>query len=380
MVKRSKEIKGLKGFKEMSSIKNNKNLMNHNMKKAILTNIRYLQGLAKNSKENVGDKISHLIELYKARKIPNITTVEKLILSLRSPTASLIKKALKLYDSIALKYEDEEPLPDKHLRLRKEKAEVKVAQNRASIKITRMLRNALTIRITNKTTSMNGKVIDYTVQFGYTGIIIKYNMTNIMERAFVLVKKELATTHSFKFFSTLRLWSKTSGSLKEPIFSGDFNSNEVNKWLQRTTVQIQAIIQSDDQILLSQSVLKFHFVMQPEGEGGVATDSRNRDSILEKKSVNVIKNTDNNCFWHALAVALNPKNTPIKENRGPQKNRIAVGKVLCQQSKLKWDEPVSFIHIPLVEEALNINIYIIDMDNKHTYVRLFNKLVGYAYV
>ena len=81
----------------------------------------------------------------------------------------------------------------------------------------------------------------------------------------------------------------------------------MNKWLQRTTVQIQAIIQSDDQILLSQSVLKFHFVMQPEGEGGVATDSRNRDSILEKKSVNVIKNTDNNCFWHSLAVALNPK-------------------------------------------------------------------------
>ena len=70
MVKRSKEIKGLNWFKGTSSIKNNKNLMNHNMKKAILTNVRYLQGLARNSKENVGDKISHLIELYKARKNP----------------------------------------------------------------------------------------------------------------------------------------------------------------------------------------------------------------------------------------------------------------------------------------------------------------------
>ena len=103
--------------------------------------------------------------------------------------------------------------------------------------------------------------------------------------------------------------------------------------------------------------------MQPEGEGGVATDSRNRDSILEKKSVNVIKNTDNNCFWHSLAVALNPKNAAIKDNRGPQKKRIALGQELCQQSKLRWGEPVSFIHIPLVENALNINIYIIDMDN-----------------
>jgi hypothetical protein len=64
-----------------------------------------------------------------------------------------------------------------------------------------------------------------------------------------------------------------------------------------------------------------------------------------------------------MAVALNPKNATIKENRGPQKKRIAFGQGLCQQSKLKWDGPVSFIHIPLVEEALNINIYILDMAN-----------------
>ena len=250
--------------------------MNHIMKKSILRNVRYLQGLAKNSKENVGDKISHLIELYKLRKIPNITTVEKLILSLRSPNASQVRKALKQYDSTALRYEDEEPLPDKHIRLRKERAEVKVAQNKASVKITKMLRNALTIRITKKETAMKDKVIDYTLQFGYTGPIIKYDMTAIMYRAYALTKKELATTQKFKFYSTLKLWSKKSGSFKEPIFSGDWNSNEVNKWLQLTANQIQSIIQSDDQILLRQSVLKFHFVIQPEGEG-VATDDRSRD-------------------------------------------------------------------------------------------------------
>ena len=180
--------------------------MNHIMKKSILRNVRYLQGLAKNSKENVGDKISHLIELYKVRKIPNITTVEKLILSLRQ------------YDRTAIKYEDEEPLPDKHIRLRKERAEVKVAQNNASIKITKMLRNALTLKITKKETAMKDKVIDYTLQFGYTGSIIKYDMTAIMVRAYALTKKELATMQEFKFYSTLRLWSLKTGSFKEPIF------------------------------------------------------------------------------------------------------------------------------------------------------------------
>ena len=67
---------------------------------------------------------------------------------------------------------------------------------------------------------MKDKVIDYTLQFGYTGSIIKYDMTAIMARAYALTKKELATTHSFKFYSTLRLWSMRSNSFKEPIFFG----------------------------------------------------------------------------------------------------------------------------------------------------------------
>ena len=42
---------------------------------------------------------------------------------------------------------------------------------------------------------MKDKVIDYTVQFGYTGVIIKYDMTAIMYRAF----GQEGTSHNTQF-------------------------------------------------------------------------------------------------------------------------------------------------------------------------------------
>jgi len=71
--------KEIKVFKDVRSNISNKNLMNHMMKKSIVKNVEYLQGLARNSKEKVSDKIAHLIELYKERKLPNLTTVQNII-------------------------------------------------------------------------------------------------------------------------------------------------------------------------------------------------------------------------------------------------------------------------------------------------------------
>ena len=83
---------------------------------------------------------------------------------------------------------------------------------------------------------------------------------------------------------------------------------------------------------------------------------------FKKTSVIQIKNDDNNCFWYALAVTLNKDNNDMKNNARPKKRNM-LGEQLCHKAKLTWDEPVSFVYIPLVEEALNINIYVIDLDN-----------------
>ena len=61
----------------------NKNIMNIIMEKSIAKNIKYLEGLGRNSKDKAKVAILHAIELYSQRKIPNVTTVENLILGLR---------------------------------------------------------------------------------------------------------------------------------------------------------------------------------------------------------------------------------------------------------------------------------------------------------
>ena len=201
------------------------------MKKSISKNIKYLEGLGRNSKDKARGAILHAIELHSQRKIPNITTVENLILALRSPNKRLANKALKDYAKLTERYEDAEPLPEKHVRLKKEKQEVKVAHNKASLKITRMFRTAVTIHITKKESAMNDKVVDYTLQFGYLGTVIKYDMTALIARAFTLVKKALESKQKFTFYSTIKLWSRNNHAFKPDVFSGDFPSTETGKWL-----------------------------------------------------------------------------------------------------------------------------------------------------
>ena len=112
---------------------NNKKLMKIIMKKSILKNIKYLEGLGRNSKDKARGAILHAIDLYSQRKIPNVTTVENLILALRSPNRSLQSKAFKDYAKLTEKYDDAEPLPAKHVRLKKERMEaIKIAHDKMS--------------------------------------------------------------------------------------------------------------------------------------------------------------------------------------------------------------------------------------------------------
>ena len=103
----------------------------------------------------------------------------------------------------------------------------------------------------------------------------------------------------------------------------------------------------------------FNFVLQPSG--GKYVIDRDRESILSKKSVVRIVNNDDNCFWCALSIVLNKENNPLKDNRNT-KLREKVAKDLCNKCKLKWDTPVDFSQLPIIEEALNCNIFVMDLD------------------
>ena len=62
--------------------------------------------------------------------------------------------------------------------------------------------------------------------------------------------------------------------------------------------RITTMLQSDREVILKGFEIQFHFILIPDG--GCGTESREKHSILNKTSVNCIKNKDNNCFWYAL--------------------------------------------------------------------------------
>ena len=116
------------------------------------------------------------------------------------------------------------------------------------------------------------------------------------------------------FYSEVDLNFGNGEKLKAPLVSNSYKSDATAKWADHVEGQIERAIQSDETIKLKTLQIKFHYILQPAG-GGVATQSRDKDSILNKKSVNRIINDDNNCFWYALSVAMNKTNKALKDNR-----------------------------------------------------------------
>ena len=143
--------------------------------------------------------------MYSQRKIPNVTTVGNLILALRSPNRSLQSKAFKDYAKLTEKYDDAEPLPAKHVRLKRERMEeVKIARSNMSTVMNKIFRTKLTINITKVQEAMNGQVVDYTVQFAFMGSIISNDIAPILARSYLLVKRALYSKRTFKFYATIK--------------------------------------------------------------------------------------------------------------------------------------------------------------------------------
>ena len=126
--------------------------------------------------------------------------------------------------------------------------------------------------------------------------------------------------------------------------------------------QIEKTIQSEETYKLRDMELKFNFFLFPAGGKSNSTQSRDRESILNKTSVARIENNDNNCFWYALSRVFYKGNSSLKDNRNI-KIREKFAKELCNKCKLPWDKEVSFLEIPLVEETSDANIYILDLNN-----------------
>ena len=80
------------------------------MSKRINLNIAFLQGFITNSKVDIKDNVKTIVQLYKDRKISNLTTAENMMIKLRTFQPSTQNKIMKQYDKLIQKYQQNEPL------------------------------------------------------------------------------------------------------------------------------------------------------------------------------------------------------------------------------------------------------------------------------
>ena len=124
---------------ENKNIKMSTNYMSNTIKK----NVQYLQASLSYAKADVKPFINNIIELYKGRKIANITTSENMILQLRTIDSWTKNRTLKRYEKLVAKYEHKEPVNIRMKATREKNIEKKVAvkKNTAAGKIQKLFKS-----------------------------------------------------------------------------------------------------------------------------------------------------------------------------------------------------------------------------------------------
>ena len=64
---------------------------------------------------------------------------------------------------------------------------------------------------------MNGQVADYYIRFGSMGSIISNDLTPVLAKSYLLVKRALELKQKFKFYATIKLWSQSHNAFKPDV-------------------------------------------------------------------------------------------------------------------------------------------------------------------
>ena len=334
---------------------------NPKISKAIAANIVKIDTYIPNaSSSQTKAKMESVKRLYENRNIRNIRTALTLVTMLETPSSDL--KDIKKFNALASKYD--ESLMFKTYRLNKPKhRRYRANEIRATSKIQDFLRKAILFDVVKKESAMDDNLVDILVKPQRVGSIAATDLKRAVSEALIQVLKKIPDKAKFEFYSDVTFTRRTTGKVYLPLVSSTYKSYNTWAWVDHVTKQIMDAIQSSMDIGIKDLTILFHFFMQPSGgASGHGTQSRALESILSKKSVNRIVNDDNNCFWYALIIAINNTDKALKDSRNTRL-RERVGRELCNRCKLPWDEEVSFLNIPLVEETLNCNIYVLDLEN-----------------
>ena len=161
----------------------------------------------------------------------------------------------------------------------------------------------------------------------------------IIYKAYQSAMKKVPNNANFKFNVVVRVNGAQDGNFT--VRSGTFGKQDFLKWFHQIVEKILAHFQSYKSLENTTFDSDFFFSVIPTGGGHNATEDRSLASIYAKKSVIRLKNDDNACFWHALAVLLNKDHAEIQDIKMGRLIRTELAQDLCARCSMNWEEQVS---------------------------------------
>jgi len=215
----------------------------------------------------------------------------------------------------------------------------KKRKSKAANTIAQAFRNTAKLKVTEIQTAFDKKLKSVKVKPRYMGKQVD-NLGYVIFKAFQLARKEISDTTNYYVYGecTYNADNEDGSTSKYNVTRRKENKQHVAKMYSHLRERIYAVIQSGQVINLSTLAFTFHFITIPSG--GASSTSREKQSLLNKTSVNLVVNDDNNCFWHALVMLVYANHAQIKTIKMGRKIRTTLAKELCDHCQMEWDKRV----------------------------------------
>ena len=257
------------------------------MPKKTLDFFNQYRDLASASKFGVRKRVNNIINLYMERKIYNVKTATSLLSLLTDKTKKNVDLGIKRYNEVLEKFQNTEPLNARRQRVKQEKVERKL---KSVLKIQNLLRNTVIFDILRTESAMDKKVLSFTLKPQRVALKLQLgDVKTILYRAYRAVMRLLPKKTPFHFYAELDFGKKA-------LTTNSYTFKQPELWVKHVESMLEKVMQSDETVKIKDMEITFHFFMIPVGGKSNSTQSRDRESILNKTSVARIDNDDNNCF------------------------------------------------------------------------------------
>ena len=147
--------------------------------------------------------------------------------------------------------------------------------------------------------AFKGKVTSIRIKPKVLGSRIQNDLEYIIYNSYLKAKKDVPKGSEFNTYAQVSFdTTADNGAIEKNGLStiAQPRKKEALVWAELRD-GIFKTIQSNRAIDPKSLDFVFHFINVPSGGSGRATQSRDKQSILNKTSVNKVVNDDNNCFW-----------------------------------------------------------------------------------